>query len=79
MKKWHDKNIFLIDSIIRYVLGSAAIFGVIALYLKVWVSLVSVYLICTAMLRWDPVYWLLKHLKWVAIVKADKLEAIRMD
>lgn len=63
MNNWYDRNVSMADSIIRYVLGSAIILGVLTLSLQVWVSLVSVYFINTAMLRWDPVYFALNSTK----------------
>ena len=79
MKNWYDKNISFTDCAIRYVLSGAVILGVIMLYLEAWVSLISAYLIATALLCWDPFYWLLTYLKSSATVKATKAQMRNAD
>ena len=69
MNNWYDRNMSLTDSIIRYILGSAIILGVLMLTLKVWVSLGAVYLINTALMRWDPTYVVFAKFRKVIAVK----------
>ena len=69
MQNWYDRNVSLVDSIIRYVFGSAIILGVLTLTLEVWVSLASVYLIGTALITWDPIYFVSRKLRQAVAAK----------
>jgi hypothetical protein len=75
MKNWYDRNVFVIDRVVRYLMGGSILLGVLMDLLNVWFSLAPIYLINTAILRWDPVYWLLTHLTKAAQVKAVKSRA----
>jgi hypothetical protein len=69
MSNWCNRNLSLTDSIVRYVLGSAIILAVLMLLVQAWVSILSIYLINTAILRWDPMYYMLRKFRKAMGVK----------
>ena len=56
-------NVSTNDSVIRMVLGSTLILGVLFLFFSPWITLISIYFIHTAIIRYDPLYALTVKLR----------------
>ena len=64
MKTFFDTNIRCTEDITRYVLGALLIGLVMSVQLApVWLALVAIYPIVTAIIAWDPVYAAIRLLK----------------
>lgn len=57
MKTFLDANIRLSENVVRYVLGALLIGLVMYVpFAPVWLALVAIYPIVTAIISWDPLY-----------------------
>ena len=66
MKTFFDTNIRWTDDITRYVLGALLIGLVMSVqHAPVWLALVAIYPIVTAIIAWDPIYAAIRLLKTV--------------
>ena len=67
MKTFFDTNILLVEDIIRLLVG-ATLIGLVMYGVQVvpvWLALVAVYPIVTAIIAWDPIYAAFRLLKTV--------------
>lgn len=67
MKTFFDENILLVEDIIRLIVG-AILIGLVMYGVQVvpvWLALVAVYPIVTAIIAWDPIYAAFRLLKTV--------------
>lgn len=66
MKTFFDTNIRGTENATRYLLGATLIaFTMYAQFAPVWLALVAIYPVVTAIIAWDPVYATIRLLKTV--------------
>lgn len=53
-----DKNVYLKERYLRFLVGAVGIAGVLMDWMPAWIAIAAVYPLCTAIVEWDPLYGL---------------------